>query len=62
MICENSEREQIHLVETLWELECRHLLGSLPEPEYRRALAALLGARRAERPMETELAVEVEYE
>lgn len=62
MIGENTEREQIHLAETLWALECRHLLGGLSEPEYRRRLAALLGRRPAERYPETELAVEVEDE
>jgi len=60
MICDNAERAQIHLVETLWEIECRYLLGSLSTPEYRRALAVLLAARPAERLMETEPTVEVD--
>lgn len=38
---EHTERDQIHLVERLWVIECLHQLGSLTKPEYRRELAAL---------------------
>lgn len=62
MNCEYTEREQIHLVERLWNIECLHLLGSLSEQEYRRALAAVRRALPAARSVETELALEMEYE
>lgn len=62
MDCDYAERELIHLVETLWEIECRHLLGSLSTPEYRRALAAARGARPLERHVETDLYEEVNCE
>lgn len=62
MNCEYTEREHIHLVERLWDIECRHLLGGLSEPEYRRALAAIRRALPAARPEQLELAMEVECE
>lgn len=40
-------RERIRLVEMLWDMECRRLLGALTPPEYRQALAA---ARRQRPP------------
>jgi len=39
------ERDLIALVERLWEIECRHLLGSIPTAEYRQEVAALLHER-----------------
>jgi hypothetical protein len=41
----SGQREQIELAQRLWEVECRHLLGALPTPQYRQALAALLDSR-----------------
>lgn len=38
---DSARRERIRLVETLWDMECRRLLGALSTPEYRQALAAL---------------------
>lgn len=59
---DTAGRERIRLVETLWDMECRRLLGALTTPEYRQALAAArrLGpagpapehARREEMPCE----------
>lgn len=41
----SSQREQIELVQRLWEIECRYLLGFLPATKYRQELAALLKVR-----------------
>lgn len=62
MNCEYTEREHIHLVERLWNIECLHQLGSLSEQEYRRALAAVRRAQPAARPAASEPALEMEYE
>lgn len=59
---EHGERELIRLVERLWDIECLHLLGSLSEPEYRRALTAVRGALPAARPVEDERNLEMECE
>lgn len=59
---ERGERELISLVERLWDIECRHLLGSLSEPEYRQALAAVRGVPPAAHPVKTERTLEMEYE
>lgn len=48
-----SERDLIRLVENLWEIECRRLLGSISPLEYRQGIAALRQdlAARADRAM-----------
>ena len=38
-----DSRETIELVGKLWDVECRHLLGSLTRAEYRHAVVALRG-------------------
>lgn len=56
---EYTERDQIHLVERLWVIECLHQLGSLTKVEYRRELAALHRAP-AVQPTEAKLAIGIE--
>lgn len=46
----DNQREQIRLVETLWWIECRHLLGDLSESEYHDALIDAHGCRFAGQP------------
>lgn len=44
MECRDASRQLIRLVETLWDVECRRLLGTLSAAERRQAVAAALAA------------------
>lgn len=44
MECRTPERQLIGLVETIWDIECRRLLGALSAAERRQAVAEVLAA------------------
>lgn len=46
--CFASERELIQLVERMWEIECRRLLGLVSTLEYRKKVVALLRIAKAD--------------
>lgn len=60
MECRTPERQLIGLVETIWDIECRRLLGSLSPAERRLAVADALGASPPPPGREKRLALEVD--
>lgn len=60
MECRPPERQLIGLVETIWDIECRRLLGTLSPAERRLAVADALGASQPLPCRDKRLALEVD--